>query len=177
MNDLPLVSVIIPCRNEEKYICQCLDSIIANDYPKDKIEVLIVDGMSEDGTRKVLKHYAQRYPFMRVLDNSKKITPVALNIGIKNAEGEIIVRMDAHNTYEEKYISKCVESLHKYDADNVGGIWIIVPRGNGLIGKAIALALSNPFGAMLTIKRVILENQYTWILCLLAATKKKFLKK
>ena len=147
MNDLPFVSVVIPCRNEAKYIGPCLDSIVANGYPKDKIEVLVVNGMSEDGTREVLRHYTQQYLFIRMLDNHKKITPAALNIGIKNAKGEIIVRMDAHNTYEQEYISKCVESLYKYDADNVGGIWKIVPGGNSLISKAIALALSNSFGA------------------------------
>ena len=147
MNNLPFVSIVIPCRNEEKYIGPCLDSIVANSYPTDKLEILVADGMSEDGTREILKHYAERYPFVKVLDNHKKIASTALNIAIKNAKGEIIVRMDAHNTYEQEYVSRCIESLLKYDADNVGGIWIIVPGSNSLISKAIALVLSNPFGA------------------------------
>jgi len=147
MNDLPSVSVIIPCRNEEKFISQCLDSVIANDYPKDKFELLVVDGISEDGTRKVLQHYARRYPFITVLDNPKRITPVAMNIGIKNARGIIIVKMDAHTTYEKDYISKCVKFLYDYNADNVGGVLRTVPSSKTTVGKAIALVLSNPFGA------------------------------
>ena len=140
------VSIIIPCRNEEKYIGQCLDSVIANDYPEDRLEVLVVDGMSEDGTRGIVERYAQRYPFIRLLDNNKKITPAALNTGIKHAKGEIIIRMDAHSIYREDYISKCVQYLNEYDADSVGGIWITKPRNNTFIAKAITLALSHIFG-------------------------------
>ena len=146
MVDSPLISVIIPCRNEEKFIAKCLDSVIANDYPKDRLEVLVVDGMSEDGTREIVERYAKQYPFIKLLDNPKKITPTALNIGIKHAKGEIIMRMDAHATYEKDYISKCIKYLNEYNADNVGGIWKTLPRDNTFIGKAIVIALSNPFG-------------------------------
>lgn len=145
-NNLSLVSIIIPCRNEEKFIGRCLDSIIAQDYPRDKFEVLVVDGMSEDKTREILRDYAERYSFIRLLDNPKKITPCALNIGIKNARGEIIMRMDAHATYEKDYISKCVKYLNEYNADNVGGIMVTLPRNETFIGKAIAMVLSHPFG-------------------------------
>jgi len=96
-NNYPSVSIIIPCRNEEKYIGKCLDSIIAQDYPKDKVEILILDGRSTDRTREIVKKYAQKYPFMRLLDNPRKVQTTALNIGIKEARGEIIIRMDAHN--------------------------------------------------------------------------------
>ena len=146
MSDLTVVSVIIPCRNEGKYIGQCFDSIIANDYPKDKLEVFVVDGMSKDETRAIVKTYEQQYPFIRLLDNDNRITPAALNIGIRHAQGEIIIRLDAHTTYENNYISKCVESLRTYNADNVGGIIITTPRDNTLVAKTIALALSHPFG-------------------------------
>ena len=145
-DNLPYVSVIIPCRNEEKFIGRCMDSIIANDYPKDRLEILIVDGMSEDGTRDILRKYIQQYSFIKLLDNLKEITPVALNIGIKNAKGEFIIRMDAHATYEKHYISKCVKYLNEYNADNVGGIWKILPRDDTFIGKTIVLVLSCPFG-------------------------------
>ena len=140
------VSIIIPCRNEEKFIGKCLDSIIVNDYPKDKVEVLVVDGMSEDGTRALVQRYIQRYPFIRLLDNHKKIIPTAMNIGIKNAGGEIIMKIDSHSTYERDYISKCVRYLNEYNADNVGGIIIALPRNNTIMGKAIVLTLSCPFG-------------------------------
>ena len=146
MVDSPLISVIIPCRNEEKFIAKCLDSVIANGYPKDRLEVLLVDGMSEDRTREMVERYTQQYPFIRLLDNPKKITPVALNIGIKNANGEIIMRMDAHATYEKDYILKCVKFLNEYNADNVGGIMITTHKDNTFVSKVIVLALSHRFG-------------------------------
>jgi cellulose synthase/poly-beta-1,6-N-acetylglucosamine synthase-like glycosyltransferase len=140
------VSIIVPCRNEKKYIEHCLDSIISNDYPKDKLEVLVVDGMSEDGTREIIEKYAQRYPFIQLLDNPNKVVPNAMNIGIKRAKGDLIIRMDVHNVYCKDYISKVVYWLEKSKADNVGGIWITLPGKNTVKAKAIAYALSSPFG-------------------------------
>src|SRR5690348_5831685 len=83
------VSVIIPCRNERRYITACLDSLIASDYPKTYIEILIVDGMSNDGTREIIAEYVSRYSFVKMLDNPKKVTPAALNLGIAASTGEI----------------------------------------------------------------------------------------
>lgn len=142
----PLVSVIIPCRNEEQFISKCLNSIIVQHYPKNKLEVLVVDGISADGTRKVIESYANRYSFIKLLDNPKKITPVAFNMGIRSAKGKVIMIMSAHAAYGKEYILKCVEYLQKYKADNVGGIMITRPRNNTFIGKAIVLALSHRFG-------------------------------
>lgn len=146
MLDNQHVSIIIPCHNEEEFIGKCLDSIVTNDYPKDLLEVLVVDGISDDGTTAVVREYIQRYPFIRLFDNPEKVTPVALNVGIEGSRGEIIMRMDAHATYREDYISKCVRYLHEYEADNVGGVIITLPTYNTLIGRAIVLALSHPFG-------------------------------
>jgi glycosyltransferase involved in cell wall biosynthesis len=140
------VSVIIPCRNEERFIASCLDSIIANDYPKDRLEVLVVDGMSEDRTRAILEGYTRQYPFIRVLDNPSRITPAALNLGIENAKGEIIVRMDAHSAYPASYISAGIECLSRTNADLVGGPVITRPGGNTLVAAGIALATSHRFG-------------------------------
>lgn len=145
-NNLPFVSVIIPCRNEERLISKCLESIINNDYPKNKLEVLIVDGISEDRTRIILENYTKKYSYIRFLDNPKKITPIALNIGIKEANGDIIVEIDAHATHAKDYISKCAEYLNKYNVDNVGGTMVTLPRNNTLLGKAIVAAISCPFG-------------------------------
>jgi cellulose synthase/poly-beta-1,6-N-acetylglucosamine synthase-like glycosyltransferase len=145
-DNLPLVSIIIPCRNEEKFIAKCLDSIIAQDYPKEKIEVLVVDGMSEDKTREIVKQYNHCYSFIKMLDNPQKIVPTAMNLGIKNARGNIIVRMDAHAEYPKDYLSKIVYWLDKSGADNVGGIGITKSGANTLIAEAIALGLSSPFG-------------------------------
>ena len=141
------VSIIIPCRNEEKFIGRCLSSVVAQDFPKEDLEVLVIDGMSEDKTEAIIKSFSLKYPFIKMFKNPKKITPSALNIGIKASNGEIIIRMDAHATYKKDYVSKSVRYLEKYKADNIGGIWIIIPRKNTLIGKTIAKVMSSPFGA------------------------------
>ena len=147
MNDFPNVSIIVPCRNEEKFISKCLDSIIANDYSKERLEVLVVDGMSEDGTKEIVRGYTKQHPFIKVLDNPKKITPCAFNIGIKHSKAKVIMIMGSHATYENDYISKCVKYLDEYKADNVGGIWKILPREKTLVAKSIAFASSSIFGA------------------------------
>jgi len=146
LKPLFLVSIIIPCRNEEKFIAKCLDSIINNDYPKENLEILIIDGMSEDETRQIVDEYIRRYPFIKILDNPKKITPSAFNIGIQQAKGEIIFTVSAHATYEKDYISKCISYMEKYEADNVGGRMITISGNNALVGKVIVLALSHRFG-------------------------------
>ncbi len=140
------VSVIIPCRNEEESISKCLDSIIAQDYPKDKLEVLVVDGMSEDGTVEIVRSYAAKEPFIRLLSNPKKVIPAAMNIGIRNSKGEVVMKVDAHAVYRSDYISKCIRFLDEYAADNVGGTIAAIPCGGTIIAKAITFALSAPFG-------------------------------
>lgn len=144
---LPFVSIIIPCRDEGKYIKKCLDSILNQDYSKDRLEVLVIDGMSKDRTREIINEYIKKYSSIKLLENPKKFTPFGLNIGIEEAKGEIIIRMDAHATYQTDYISKCVKYLKKHRVDNVGGIIKTLPGKNTIIAKAIALSLSHPFGA------------------------------
>jgi glycosyltransferase involved in cell wall biosynthesis len=141
-----LVSIIVPCRNEEKFIGNCLDSIIAQDYSKDSLEVLVVDGLSEDRTRTIVKSFADRYPYIKLLDNFKKITSAALNIGIATARGDIIVWLSAHNEYEKNYITRSVDSLVQYGADVVGGIIRTLPREQTFIGTGIVFSLSHRFG-------------------------------
>ena len=145
-NNLLSVSIIIPCRNEEKYISKCLDSLLDNNYPMGLIEIFVIDGMSEDNTRKIIKRYIEKHPFIKLINNSKKIVPTALNIGIKKARGDIIIRIDVHSTYPSNYIEKLVLWIRKTKADNVGGIWITKPGAETVIAKAIALVLSYPFG-------------------------------
>src|SRR6185503_16601724 len=79
---LPFVSVVMPCRNEERFIEKCLASILATDYPGDRFEVLVVDGMSEDRTRDLVSLIASRDPRVRLVDNPARTTPLALNTGI-----------------------------------------------------------------------------------------------
>jgi len=143
----PFISVIVPCRNEEKYINGCLDSLISQDYPKEKMEILVVDGASEDNTEEIIKNYAEKYPFVKLFKNPKKITPVSMNIGIKNSRGEIVTKTDAHSVYQSDYISKCVNYLHEYEADAVGGVAKAVPPKNTLVAQAVALTLGSFFGA------------------------------
>ncbi len=145
-NNLPCVSIIIPCRNEEKYIGRCLNSLLANDYCKKYLEIIIVDGMSSDRTREIIKKYIQDYNFIRVVDNSKFIKPIALNLGIKIASFDIIMRIDAHAVYASNYISKLVAGLDKHKADNIGGIRN-TDHGDTILSKAIGVIISHPFAA------------------------------
>jgi len=138
------VSIILPARNEVKYIEKCLHSILMQDYPKDKLEVLVVDGMSEDGTRQTINIFQNRDSRIKCIDNVLKTTPVALNLGIRMAKGEYIVRMDAHTNYPQDYVSKCIEYAIKTGAENVGGVWEHV--GQGYIGSVAAMAMSSKFG-------------------------------
>lgn len=144
--EAPSVSVIIPCRNEEEFIERCLDSIIGNDYPKDRLEVIVIDGLSEDRTREILREYTSRHPFIKVLDNPSREVQLALNVGIEASQGQIVMRADAHSMYKSNYISECVRALREYSADNVGGRWVTVPRSNSLFARAICHAMSTSFG-------------------------------
>lgn len=138
------VAIVIPCYNEEKYIARCLESLLANDYPRELLDIVVLDGMSGDGTRKIVAEYAAKYPHIRMLDNVKRHKPGALNLGIQSTQSDIVMRIDAHSIYETGYISKLVAGLDKYSADNVGGL-----RETHLpdtpFGKAIAISISHPF--------------------------------
>jgi|YelNatPaOPRAMG01_1025707.scaffolds.fasta_scaffold00930_28 glycosyltransferase involved in cell wall biosynthesis len=140
------ISVIMPCREEEKYIAKALASILANDYPRERLEVLVVDGMSTDRTREIVADFARNHSCIRLLDNPRRITPAALNIGIAQAQGDIIVRVDAHSTYPPNYLSSLVAWQEKTGADNVGGIWRILPGSDNPLAQAIAIGLAHPFG-------------------------------
>lgn len=141
-----MLSVICPTYNEEKYIAACIDSILAQDYPQEDLEVLFADGMSTDKTRDIIREYMEKYPFIRLLDNPKRIVPPALNIAIKEAKGDIIMRLDAHAIYPTNYFSVLVERLTKLNADNVGGVCRTLPINDTPVCKAIAIASSSPFG-------------------------------
>ena len=90
-----MLSVICPIYNEVKYIDVCIQSVLLQDYPKEQLEVLFVDGMSRDGTRERVLEYAREYPFIKLIDNPKKIVPVAMNIGIRASKGDVVMRLDA----------------------------------------------------------------------------------
>lgn len=142
--DLPKVSVIIPMRNEEKYIGKCLQSVIDQDYPRNLVEILVIDGMSDDGSRKIVSNFSQRYSNIKLIDNPEVATVCALNKGISESKGSIIIRVDAHCYIKSDYILQCVSALMQTGADNVGGL--MRPIGMDFIGKAVAFAMSSPFG-------------------------------
>lgn len=143
---LPSVSIIMPCRNERRYVADCLESVLSNDYPSDRIEVLVVDGMSDDGTREVLSVYAQRCERIHLLDNPARTAPAALNVGVRAANGDIIIRMDAHCHYPRNYVSALVGWLERSRADNVGGVWRTLPGSDTATAQAIAFVLSHRLG-------------------------------
>ncbi len=100
----PLVSIIVPCRNEKSYIKRCVESIASSSYPQDKIEIIVVDGISDDGTRELAEELADKYSFVRVLNNEKKILASGWNIGIENSKGNIIITANAHAEIEKEHI-------------------------------------------------------------------------
>ena len=107
----PFVSVIIPCRNEETFLARSLDSVLQNNYPQDRMEVIVADGMSNDRTREQIEERSSRDPRVRLIDNPARTTPAALNRAIEAARGEIILRVDAHSAICQDYISKAVGHL------------------------------------------------------------------
>ncbi|HTA84377.1 MAG TPA: glycosyltransferase family 2 protein [Bacteroidia bacterium] len=142
--DMAFVSIIIPCRNEEKFIREVLMNLISQDYDKDKMEILIADAMSSDNTRNIIAEFTKQYNFIRVLDNPKGFTPVALNIAIKASKGDPIIRIDAHTKYADDYVSKILETFKATGSDIVGGP--MRPVGNNTLQLAIASATSASFG-------------------------------
>lgn len=143
---LPMVSIIAPCRNEAGYIEKAIGTILQSDYPGELIEVLVVDGMSTDGTKEIVNKLAEKDNRIRLLDNPKQVVPSAMNIGISRARGEYIIRIDCHSTFAPDYISKCIEVSQRTGADNVGGYIETLPGADTLIAKAIAKATSSRFG-------------------------------
>ena len=146
MNPIPFVSVIVPCRNEAGYLGPCLDSILESGYPPDRMEVLVADGMSEDGTRDLIRDYQRRDSRVRCINNPHRITPAALNRAIEASRGEVIARVDAHSTVSRGYFSRAVECLAATGAVNVGGVMRTVTRDRGLFAEPIRIALSSRFG-------------------------------
>lgn len=141
----PFVSVVMPVFNESKFIDACVDSLLQQDYPLDSMEWIFVDGGSTDNTRELLLRRCKEHPqLIKVLDNPDKTVPYAMNIGIAESRGEVIVRLDAHAEYATNYISQCVAVLEEIGADNVGGV--ATTKSRGYIGGVIAKMLSSKFG-------------------------------
>lgn len=142
---VPAVSVIVPCRNERNHIDACLRSILRQDPPPGGIEIIVADGMSDDGTRDILKGLAEGDPRLRIIDNPDRITSSGMNAGIRAAAGQYVAIMGAHTEYAPDYVRKCVDLLNKHpEVCCVGGP--IVSRGKSRFGQAVAAAMSHPVG-------------------------------
>lgn len=143
--ELPLVSVILPVRNEEGFIARTLDQILAQDYPAERMEIIVADGMSDDRTREILTDYMARHPQVRVVDNPERITPVGLNVAIAAARGDIVTRIDGHCEVAGDFIRQNVALLAEHpEAWVTGGP--IVHAGKNAFGEAVAIAMSHPAG-------------------------------
>jgi succinoglycan biosynthesis protein ExoA len=142
----PYVTVIMPIRNEAGFICRSLGAVLAQEYPADRMEVLVVDGMSTDRTPAIIQQLIAEHPrfLVRLLQNPGKIVPTGINLGIRQANGEVIVRVDGHTVIALDYVRQCVLALDRTGADNVGGRMNAV--GATRFGQAVALATSSPFG-------------------------------
>ena len=157
MEVAPTVSVIIPIYNEAAYIERCVNSLVRQTFPGERIEWLFIDGMSSDDTVEKLMAFSSSLN-LQILKNKKRLVPYALNIGVQHAHGDYIIRMDAHAEYPENYIEKCVYYLEHTDADNVGGTVLTV--GKGFIGEANADILSSKFGVGNSAFRTGCESGY-----------------
>ncbi len=142
----PFLSVVVPCRNEARFLGRCLDSILAAEYPSGRMEVLVVDGGSTDGTRELIRARAAADARVRLVDNPQGTTPWALNHAIDRAAGDVIARVDAHAAVSPGYFALCVDHLAASGADNVGGAMRTLPRDSGCFAGPIVAALSHPFG-------------------------------
>ena len=144
-SDFLTVSVIVPCRNEKDHIDSCIRSVLSQEIPDGQIEFLVIDGMSDDGTREVLQQLMEEDSRLKVIDNLRRITPCARNIGIREASGEYVAILDAHTVYASSYIHTCVKLFEEHPEICCAG-GPIVSLGKGLFGQATAMAMSHPLG-------------------------------
>lgn len=143
---MSMITIICPIYNEEQYVVRCVESIMQQDYPKEDLEVLFVDGMSTDRTRELLDLYIEDCPYIHLIDNPDRYVPFAMNRGIDEAKGDVIIRIDAHTSYEPNYFSTLVRRLHELDADDVGSVCKTDVLNKTPKTLAIREVLSNKFG-------------------------------
>jgi len=145
MQDSPFITVIMPIRNEADFIERAIGSILDNDYPTERMEILAVDGMSDDGTREIVARLSRADGRVKMLDNPKRITPAAMNIGLKAARGDLFIRVDGHVEIPPDFIAASIRCLHEHpDAWVAGGY--IKTVADSYTGQAIASAMCSPIG-------------------------------
>jgi glycosyltransferase involved in cell wall biosynthesis len=146
-------------RNERAYIGRCLESLRAQDYPRDRFEVIVVDGGSNDGSRELVEEAQASLANLRIVENRGRHTSRGLNIGLASARGDVVARVDAHAAVAPDFIRECVAALQRTDADVVGGP--IEAAGEGRAGETVAIAISSPFGVGNAVWRYSKREQWT----------------
>ena len=144
----PFVSIIVPCYNEHATILQLLEAVLAQTYPRSRMEIIISDALSQDNTREIINTFQSGHPglSLRILDNERRNIPAALNLAVTESRGEIVIRLDAHSRPNPEYVERCVRALEEGKGANVGGVWDICPGGKGWIADLIAVAAAHPLG-------------------------------
>lgn len=142
--DLPFVSVILPVRNEESSIQSCLEAVLYQEYPREKIEVIVADGGSKDRTPEIISRLKINHPYLELIDNPGKIVSTGLNRALLCAKGDVIVRVDGHTIIAPDYVKECVLALQRSGADNAGGR--MCAGSKTAFGQAVTVATSTPFG-------------------------------
>ncbi|HEX8992435.1 MAG TPA: glycosyltransferase family 2 protein [Anaerolineales bacterium] len=144
----PSISIIVPCYNEEATIGLLLGALLQQTYPRRQMEVVIADGLSQDGTRAVIAAFRQAHPDLTVQlkDNPRRVIPSAVNVASAAACGDILIRLDAHSIPVPEYVERCVEAIEAGRGRVVGGVWSIRPGAPGFIAEGIAEAGSHPLG-------------------------------
>jgi succinoglycan biosynthesis protein ExoA len=141
----PIISIVVPCRNERNHIEACLKSILSQQLPFGDLEVIVADGMSDDGTREILMRMAKEDRRLRVVDNLSRTTPCGFNAGIKAARGQYVGILGAHTQYASDYVRTCVKLLEEHpEVCCTGGP--IISQGRSSFGRAVAVVMSHPVG-------------------------------
>jgi cellulose synthase/poly-beta-1,6-N-acetylglucosamine synthase-like glycosyltransferase len=144
MERVPYATVVVPTRNEQPTIRACLEAVLAQDYPRARLEILVVDGRSEDRTREIVEEVAASSGgAVRLMDNPRRTIPSALNLALAEARGDYFIRVDGHSKPVPHYVRRLVEWNEELDADQVGG-WVSATAGSAF-GRAVAAAISSPF--------------------------------
>jgi glycosyltransferase involved in cell wall biosynthesis len=145
----PTVSIVVPCYNEEGTIGSLLEAILTQTFPRHEMEVVIADSLSRDRTREVISDFGRAHPdlALRIVENAHRTIPSSLNLAIREARGEFLIRLDAHSIPIPEYVERCVQDIRAGKGANVGGVWKIQPGGSGWIARGIAVAASHPLGA------------------------------
>lgn len=140
------ISIIIPCLNEEKYIANCIESIISSDIDYSRSEIIFVDGGSSDKTVMIIDEYIKKYPIIKLLSNPKRYTPISMNMGIKSSVGDYIFILSAHAKYESNYFKRLTYHCKEINASCVGGVLVTDTKNSNRKSNSIKEILTHKFG-------------------------------